>query len=154
MINSWGGPFDQVSKKLGKNCGFYNNSIFLGHISILGPHTVSWLDFEDFCPLPLRRQVYYIILWSTIDCHRHFANSPPPLACLRNLWAVPYYVFSLKLKTLLASEVEIQTSPSNKFTVPLETKRNQHEFLQKSLVEYTLEALVWIKWWTRQGLLR
>ena len=33
-------PFDQVSKKLGKNCGFFNNSIFLGHMSILGPHTV------------------------------------------------------------------------------------------------------------------
>ena len=28
----------KVSKKLGKNCGFFSNSIFLGHVSISGVH--------------------------------------------------------------------------------------------------------------------
>ena len=40
MTTSLVGHFDQVSKKLGKNCGFFVNSIFLGHASILGVHTV------------------------------------------------------------------------------------------------------------------
>ena len=36
MTDSSGGNFDQASKKL----RILNNSIFLGHMSILGPHTV------------------------------------------------------------------------------------------------------------------
>ena len=36
-----GAHFDQVSKKLGKNCGFFYNSIFIGHMSIVGPHNVD-----------------------------------------------------------------------------------------------------------------
>ena len=35
------GDFDQVSKKLAKICGFFNNGIFLGHMSILGLHAVE-----------------------------------------------------------------------------------------------------------------
>ena len=39
----WVGHFDQASKKLAKNCGFFYNSIFMDHMSILGPHTVWWV---------------------------------------------------------------------------------------------------------------
>ena len=40
MTTSLVGHFDLVSKKLGKNCGFFNNSIFMGQVSISGVHTV------------------------------------------------------------------------------------------------------------------
>ena len=36
------GQIDQVSEKLGKNCGFFNKSIFLDFVSILGVHTVDY----------------------------------------------------------------------------------------------------------------
>ena len=49
--------FDQVSKKLGKNCGFFDNNIFMGHMSILGPHTVnSCQDFRLFFPIFLKKR--------------------------------------------------------------------------------------------------
>ena len=39
MTTLWVGHFDQVSNKLEKNCGYFNKSIFRGHMSILGPHS-------------------------------------------------------------------------------------------------------------------
>ena len=48
MTNSRGNNFDQVSKILGKNCGLFNKSIFMGHMSILGPHTVATRIFWHF----------------------------------------------------------------------------------------------------------
>ena len=38
---SWGGHFDQVSKKLDKSCGFFIVSLFLGHMLVfLSTHAV------------------------------------------------------------------------------------------------------------------
>ena len=56
MTTSLVGHFDLVSKKLGKNCGFFNNSIFLGHMSFLGPHTVIF----DICTLARKNIARYI----------------------------------------------------------------------------------------------
>ena len=41
MMYSWVGYFDQVSLWLGRNCGFFNKSIFMGQMPFLLPDTVS-----------------------------------------------------------------------------------------------------------------
>ena len=40
---SFVGHFDQVSKKLGQNCGFFNKSIFVVHVSNSLVHTVYFI---------------------------------------------------------------------------------------------------------------
>ena len=47
MIPSLVGHFDLISKKLGENCGFFNNRIFLKHVSISGVHTVVEFSLRD-----------------------------------------------------------------------------------------------------------
>ena len=46
LPNSIGRHFDHISKKLGKICEFFNISIFLGHMSFSGTHTVHSSTFK------------------------------------------------------------------------------------------------------------
>ena len=84
MTTLWVGHFDQVSKKLGKNRGFFNNSVFLGHMSILGPHTVPlrgvlWIQFFEI----LRHGKPRIWLWWHIS-HESRIHSTSEIIGLTN----------------------------------------------------------------------
>ena len=76
-VNKGGGGLDQICTLL--------ILYLLGAI-----HKLCRQDFGNFWPpSPLRRQVYYISLCSSIDIWQ----TPSPLACLRSLCVAPYQLF-------------------------------------------------------------